>query len=86
MPIAQDPAVTPQNGRTFTIASPSGIASAVSPGELAERTKAHDWKSCVGQLTVGSNPTLSAESCPQAVGGALRSGLRDDRATAPALA
>lgn len=30
------------------------------PGELAERTKAHDWKSCVGQLTVGSNPTLSA--------------------------
>jgi tRNA(adenine34) deaminase len=29
-------------------------------GELAERTKAHDWKSCVGQLTVGSNPTLSA--------------------------
>jgi hypothetical protein len=29
-------------------------------GEMAEWSKAHDWKSCVGQPTVGSNPTLSA--------------------------
>ena len=27
---------------------------------MAEWSKAHDWKSCVGQPTVGSNPTLSA--------------------------
>ena len=31
-----------------------------SPGEMAERSKAHAWKACVGQPTVGSNPTLSA--------------------------
>jgi hypothetical protein len=30
------------------------------PGEMAERSKAHAWKACVGQPTVGSNPTLSA--------------------------
>ncbi len=29
-------------------------------GEMAERSKAHAWKACVGQPTVGSNPTLSA--------------------------
>lgn len=27
---------------------------------MAERSKAHAWKACVGQPTVGSNPTLSA--------------------------
>jgi hypothetical protein len=27
---------------------------------MAERSKAHAWKACVGKLTVGSNPTLSA--------------------------
>ena len=31
-----------------------------APGEMAERSKAHAWKACVGQPTVGSNPTLSA--------------------------
>ena len=29
-------------------------------GEMTEWTKVHDWKSCVPQGTVGSNPTLSA--------------------------
>jgi hypothetical protein len=29
-------------------------------GEVTEWTKVHDWKSCVGQLTEGSNPSLSA--------------------------
>jgi hypothetical protein len=32
----------------------------VSPGEMAEWLKAHAWKACVPQGTVGSNPTLSA--------------------------
>ena len=29
-------------------------------GEMAEWLKAHAWKACVPQGTVGSNPTLSA--------------------------
>ena len=29
-------------------------------GEMTERPKVHDWKSCVRKRTVGSNPTLSA--------------------------
>jgi hypothetical protein len=29
-------------------------------GGVRERPNRHDWKSCVGKLTVGSNPTLSA--------------------------
>jgi hypothetical protein len=29
-------------------------------GEVRERPNRHDWKSCVQQCTVGSNPTLSA--------------------------
>ncbi len=29
-------------------------------GEVTERPKVHDWKSCVRKRTVGSNPTLSA--------------------------
>ena len=34
---------------------------------MAEWLKAHAWKACVGQLTVGSNPTLSANFhfCPK---------------------
>ncbi len=35
-------------------------ANGVCTGEVAERLKVHDWKSCVGQLTEGSNPSLSA--------------------------
>ncbi len=31
-------------------------------GEMAEWFKAHAWKACVGNTTVGSNPTLSATS------------------------
>src|SRR5690349_10598325 len=31
-----------------------------TPGEVAEWSNAHAWKACVGKLTVGSNPTLSA--------------------------
>ena len=29
-------------------------------GEVTERPKVHDWKSCVVQATGGSNPPLSA--------------------------
>ena len=29
-------------------------------GEVTEWPKVHAWKACVGQPTVGSNPTLSA--------------------------
>jgi hypothetical protein len=29
-------------------------------GEVTEWLKVHDWNSCVGQLTGGSNPPLSA--------------------------
>ena len=35
--------------------------AACSPGEMPERPKGHDWKSCVPQGTEGSNPSLSAE-------------------------
>ncbi len=35
-------------------------ADSVCTGEVSERLKEHDWKSCVGQLTEGSNPSLSA--------------------------
>ena len=31
-------------------------------GEVAEWSKAQHWKCCVGQLTVGSNPTFSVTS------------------------
>ena len=31
-----------------------------SSGGVRERPNRHDWKSCVGKLTVGSNPTSSA--------------------------
>ena len=37
-------------------------SSRSSPGEMAEWLKAHAWKACVPQGTVGSNPTLSAIS------------------------
>src|SRR5262245_60044383 len=30
------------------------------PGEVSERPKEHDWKSCVSKGTAGSNPALSA--------------------------
>ena len=29
-------------------------------GEVTERPKVHDWKSCVSQGTAGSNPAFSA--------------------------
>jgi hypothetical protein len=32
----------------------------LNAGGVRERPNRHDWKSCVGKLTVGSNPTLSA--------------------------
>ena len=35
---------------------------------MTERSKVHDWKSCVGQLTEGSNPSLSAISSRAARG------------------
>ena len=30
-------------------------------GEVAEWSKAHDWKSCIRQRIEGSNPSLSAK-------------------------
>ena len=39
-------------------------------GEVTEWLKVHDWNSCVGQLTGGSNPPLSA---------ILRVGLSESR-------
>ena len=39
---------------------------ATSPGEMAERPKAHAWKACVPKGTVGSNPTLSARATASA--------------------
>ncbi len=33
-------------------------------GGVRERPNRHDWKSCVGQPTVGSNPTSSATPAP----------------------
>ena len=40
---------------------PAGVdtRSAV-PGGVRERPNRHAWKACVGKLTVGSNPTVSA--------------------------
>ncbi len=35
-------------------------------GGVRERPNRHDWKSCVGKLTVGSNPTASAKEPPGA--------------------
>ena len=42
--------------------SPLCIVVEPNNGEMPERLKGHDWKSCVGSksFTVGSNPTLSA--------------------------
>ena len=42
--------------------SPLCIVVEPNNGEMTERPKVHDWKSCVGfkSFTVGSNPTLSA--------------------------
>ena len=46
------PALVPRCGR-FRLACHNA-------GGVRERPNRHDWKSCVGKLTVGSNPTLSA--------------------------
>jgi hypothetical protein len=46
----------------------SSAATAIGlyrPGEMAEWLKAHAWKACVPQGTVGSNPTLSASDWNQ---------------------
>ena len=40
--------------------SPAPHAKNKISGEMAEWPKAHDWKSCVPQGTVGSTPTLSS--------------------------
>jgi hypothetical protein len=32
----------------------------IDRGEVTERPKVHDWKSCVVKATGGSNPPLSA--------------------------
>jgi hypothetical protein len=52
------------------------------PGGVRERPNRHDWKSCVAQVTVGSNPTLSAT---KVLVRALR-GLPADRSAGPLTA
>ena len=52
-------------GRFGRRSSLSGPRTARDPGRarhggVRERPNRHDWKSCVGKLTVGSNPTASA--------------------------
>ena len=52
-------------GRSGGRSSLSGPWTARDPGRarhggVRERPNRHDWKSCVGKLTVGSNPTASA--------------------------
>ena len=54
------PAGLSQHCASFRAARDPAAPSASLRGELAERSKAHAWKACVGQPTVGSNPTLSA--------------------------
>ena len=39
--------------------SPAHDAGGTGPGRVAERLKAHDWKSCGLTAHVGSNPTPS---------------------------
>src|SRR5579864_7934537 len=52
---ARPPHETPLARRQTTLAG-----GAKRRGGVRERPNRHDWKSCVGQPTVGSNPTLSA--------------------------
>ena len=50
-------------GRHLTDASASDRLSS-PPGDVRERPNRHAWKACVGKLTVGSNPTVSATARP----------------------
>jgi hypothetical protein len=51
-------------------------ASLSGAGGVRERPNRHDWKSCVGQPTVGSNPTLSAsQPTSQPASGCNRHGI-----------
>ena len=46
------------------VAPASGVIQiTLTRGEMAEWFKAHAWKACVGNTTVGSNPSLSASFC-----------------------
>ena len=47
-------------GVRIPVSPPHCIDWTADIGEVTEWTKVHDWKSCVGQLTEGSNPSLSA--------------------------
>ena len=62
---------------------PVGVSLAgCSLGGVRERPNRHDWKSCVGQPTVGSNPTSSAPchgSSARDPEPASRAGLRSAR-------
>jgi hypothetical protein len=42
------------------LSAPSTLSRGHTTGGVRERPNRHDWKSCVGKLTVGSNPTASA--------------------------
>ncbi len=59
----------PSRRRTFSSAATASKSAPMGadedefdPGEVSEWSKVHDWKSCVGQPTAGSNPALSAGS------------------------
>ncbi len=53
------------------------LYSAAICGEVTERPKVHDWKSCVPQGTEGSNPSLSA-SFKLAVSDSWRNSKRNE--------
>ena len=42
------------------LSAPPALSRGHTSGGVRERPNRHDWKSCVGKLTVGSNPTASA--------------------------
>src|SRR5262245_35011012 len=60
---------------------PSGaLVPSLAPGGMRERTNRHAWRACVGQPTVGSNPTPSAMLDDEAAMGAAL----EEAAAAPA--
>ena len=58
-------------GRHLTDAS-ARVRLSSPPGDVRERPNRHAWKACVGKLTVGSNPTVSATDAPAPTGRVCR--------------
>src|SRR4029079_2277977 len=63
------------SGPLLSEASPRPPLRSGGSGGVRERPNRHAWKACVGQLTVGSNPSPSATSSRQRLG-AVASGCR----------